>query len=205
MKKVLLVVLLIIVAIAGFYWYRFRNAGKKDNGPKQQPIVVKKHSDAFNNSIASALNSYFEMKMAFVDADTLKIKEYDKKFINELDSISLDELKKDTAGIFETAFSLLGDVKSNANSLLQQTDIKEMRMDFRQVNEQLYSLLKVINYEGEKIYWQHCPMAFGDDNGANWLSHTEEIINPYLGKNHPEYKGTMLHCGEIKDTIKTVQ
>ena len=31
---------------------------------------------------------------------------------------------------------------------------------------------------------------------------TEEIINPYLGKNHPEFKSGMLHCGEVKDSIK---
>jgi len=45
-------------------------------------------------------------------------------------------------------------------------------------------------------------MAFGEDKGADWISNSEEIVNPYLGKNHPEYKGSMLHCGEIKDTIK---
>jgi len=27
-------------------------------------------------------------------------------------------------------------------------------------------------------------------------------VNPYLGKNHPEHKDNMLHCGSIKDTIK---
>jgi hypothetical protein len=45
-------------------------------------------------------------------------------------------------------------------------------------------------------------MAFGEDKGANWISNTEEIINPYLGKNHPEFKSGMLHCGEVKDSIK---
>ena len=41
-----------------------------------------------------------------------------------------------------------------------------------------------------------------EDKGANWISNTPEIINPYLGKNHPEFKATMLHCGETKDSIK---
>jgi hypothetical protein len=35
-------------------------------------------------------------------------------------------------------------------------------------------------------------MAFGEDKGANWIRNTSEIINPYLGKNHPEFKATML-------------
>jgi hypothetical protein len=77
-----------------------------------------------------------------------------------------------------------------------------MRKDFGMVSENLYPFLRTINYEGEKMYWQNCPMAFGDDKGANWISNTREIVNPYLGKNHPEFKGSMLHCGEIKDTIK---
>ena len=96
----------------------------------------------------------------------------------------------------------MNDVKSNAESLLKQTDITEMRQDFRMVSEMFIRCFKTINYEGQKLYWQNCPMAFGEDKGANWISNTEEIINPYLGKNHPEFKGTMLHCGEIKDTIK---
>ena len=70
------------------------------------------------------------------------------------------------------------------------------------VSENLYPLFKTINYEGDAMYWENCPMAFGDDNGANWVSKTKEVINPYLGKNHPTYKATMLHCGIVKDTIK---
>lgn len=202
MKKILLGLLLLVLAVVGFYWYKFSNAGSHNSGPKQQPITLKKHSDSFNRSITIAMNAYFDMSAGFVDADTAKVKSACRSFMTLLDSIPLIELKKDTAGIFETANPALQDIKSNAASLLKQVDIKEMRMDYRQVNEQLYSFLHTINYEGEKLYWQNCPMAFGDDNGANWISNKEEIINPYLGKNHPEYKGTMLHCGETKDTIK---
>jgi len=31
-----------------------------------------------------------------------------------------------------------------------------------------------------------------------WISNTVEVVNPYQAS-----KGDMLHCGEIKDTIKT--
>ena len=62
----------------------------------------------------------------------------------------------------------------------------EMRQDFRMVSENLYPFLKTIGYEGPKLYWQNCPMAFGENKEGNWLSNTSEIINPYLGKNHPD-------------------
>jgi len=201
MKKVVIILLVLILAIAGYYWYKFSNTGE-DSGPKQQPLALKKHSDVFNSSIGSAMRAYFDMKAAFVEADTAGAKGNCRKFIQLLDSIPLSELKNDTAKIYEIALNDFSNIKINAESLLQQTNILEMRKDFGMVSENLYPFFRTINYEGEKMYWQNCPMAFGDDNGANWISNTVDIINPYLGKNHPEYKGTMLHCGEIKDTIK---
>ena len=201
MKKVVLILFVLIAAIAGYYWYMFSKAGGKA-GPKQQPIALKKHSDGFNQSITNVMNAYFDMKAAFVEADTAGAKANCRKFMKLLDSIPLTELKNDTAKIYEMAVNDFSNIKGNAESLLQQSTILEMRKDFGMVSENLYPFLRTINYEGEKMYWQNCPMAFGDDNGANWISNTTEIINPYLGKNHPEFKGSMLHCGEIKDTIK---
>ena len=202
MKKIMLGLLFLILAIAGYYWYMFSKAGATDNGPKQESIVLKKHSEIFNQSVSAAMNAYFDMAAAFVEADTVKVKENGRKFIQLLDSMPLDELKKDTANIYDVAISSFEGIKSNAASILTMTDIQEMRKDFSMVSENLYPFFKLINYEGDNMYWQNCPMAFGDDKGANWISKTKAVINPYLGKNHPEFKGTMLHCGMVKDTIK---
>ncbi len=203
MKKLLFALLLVVLGVAGFYWYRFNNAGKgSDDGAKQLALTLKKHSEAFNAAVATAMGAYFEMKDAFVDADTAKAKEGCRKFIQLIDSIPMNELKTDTLNVYDAAMSDHSNIKSNAQSLLQQTDITEMRKDFSMISENLYPFFRTINYEGEKMYWQNCPMAFGEDKGANWISKTVDVINPYLGKNHPEFKGTMLHCGELKDTIK---
>ncbi len=203
MKKILLALLVVVLGVVGFYWYKFSNDGKGDSGPKQQPLALKKHSDDFNRAVAATMNAYFEMKEAFVNADTAKVKEGCRKFIQLLDSIPMAELKTDTLNIYDAAMGSHSNIKGSAQSILQQTDITEMRKDFSSVSENLYpSFLGTINYEGEKMYWQNCPMAFGDEKEANWISNTEEVVNPYLGKNHPEYKATMLHCGSVKDTIK---
>jgi Protein of unknown function (DUF3347) len=202
MKKVLLICLLLVLGVVGYFWYQFSRTGGGDKGPKQQPVALKKHSVAFNSSVTTAMNAYFDMKAAFVEADTLKVKENARKFISLVDSIPLAELKSDTASIFETAQAHHSDIKANAQSILVQTDITEMRKDFSMVSENLYPFFRVINYEGDPMYWQNCPMAFDDDKEANWISSTVEVINPYLGKNHPKYKAGMLHCGSILDTIK---
>lgn len=202
MKKVFLGLLVLILAIAGYYWYKFSTVAGGNSGPKQEAIVLKKHSAIFNAAVSNAINAYFDMSASFVEGDILNAKANTRKFIQLMDSIPMDELKKDTTNIYDIALNSFSSIKSNAESILVMTDILEMRKDFSMVSENLYPFFKIINYEGEKLYWQNCPMAFGDDKGANWVSKTTEVINPYLGKNHPEYKGTMLHCGMVKDTIK---
>ena len=202
-KKILLVLLFLVLAIAGYVWYKFstdKSGGFE--GEQAKKLEIKSATPLFDGGIKAMLTAYFHMKDAFVEADTLAVKTSCKAMVHIIEGINLEELKKDTSGLITTIEPLLTDVKTNAISVLAQSDIQEMRMDFNQVNQQLYSLLKAINYKGEKVYWQNCPMAFGENREGNWISNTEEIINPYLGKNHPEHKDDMLHCGSIKDTIK---
>jgi len=202
MKKVLGLLVIVLVAFA-VYWFMFRKNGGSGNNIKPAPIALKKHSEAFNASVDKMINGYLAVKDAFVEADTTKAKEMTKQFIGLLDSIQVSELKADTAVIVESAKSSIADIRSNAVSLLAQTDITEMRQDFRMITDMMYpAFFKIINYEGPKLYLENCPMAFGEDKDANWISNSAEIVNPYLGKKHPEYKATMLHCGEVKDTIK---
>ncbi len=201
MKRILAFLAVLLIGF-GAYWF-FLRPKQHDSGPKQAPIALKKHSEKFNNSINTLMMAYYDIKNAFTEDDTTAAKKSTAVFIRILDSIPLDELKKDTAGIFETAKANLSDIRSNATSLIQQPNITEMRHDFSMVTEMMYpSFFKTINYEGPGLYLQNCPMAFGDDKGANWISNSNEIVNPYLGKHHPEYKATMLHCGEVKDSIK---
>jgi len=199
--RILFAIILFAALGIGVWWMFFKD-NTHNEGPKQQQLKVGSHSGEFNQSVEALVTQYLSLKEAFVNADTLKIKEQGKKIIAAIDSIKIDELKKDTTGIFQSAQLLMGDIKSNADAILKETDITEMRQDFRMVSENLFPLLKTIHYEGVKLYWQNCPMAFGEGKDASWISSTDEIINPYLGKNHPEFKGTMLHCGEIKDTIQ---
>lgn len=202
MRRIFGILIFLIVAFT-IYWFFLRTKHSSNNETKQSAITLKKHSMEFNNSIDELMKAYMNIKNAFVEADTTGVKQNNSTFINLLNNIPLTELKKDTAGIFETAQANISDIRSNAESLQRQTDITEMRKDFSMVTEMMYpSFFRTINYEGPDLYLLYCPMAFEENKGANWINNSEEIVNPYLGKNHPKYKGTMLHCGEVKDSIK---
>ena len=202
MKKLFLFAILLIAAFA-LYWFKFRpTEPTTPDQPKQAAITVKKHSEAFNKSVDSVINSYLAIKDALVNEDSVKAKVDGIAFVELLNHFPIDELKKDTSSIFETAQANVGDMKSNAESLTKQTTIDEMRKDFSMVTEMMYpSFFKAINYEGQKLYYTNCPMAF-DNQGANWISNSAQILNPYMGKVHPKYKSSMLGCGEVKDSIE---
>lgn len=201
MKRVLAVVFLLIILAA--VWFLFFKPGNNSQKSVSKPASaeVPKHSSEFNQQITSMMNSYVSMKNAFVDADSSAIKTTTSAFINSVDSLKLDELNEKDSALLIAARQNVSDIKANAEPILKENDLNEMRHDFSMVSENLYPLLKTIGYEGQKLYWQNCPMAFGDDKPANWLSYTSQIMNPYLGKNHPEYKSAMLHCGENMDSL----
>lgn len=203
MKKIFpLIAMVFAVLIAYFIIFYKKDKPKIAEQTKEVSLVLKKHTDAFNNNIDSIIDTYLQIKNAFVDADTATAKSATLLFISKLQALPIEELKKDTTSIYETAKSNLEDIKANANSLLTQTDITEMRKDFSMITEMLYpSFLTTIKYEGKKLYVAQCPMAFDETTQANWISNSNEIVNPYLGKNHPKYKAGMLNCGEVVDSI----
>jgi hypothetical protein len=204
MKKVLLGLLIVILAIAGYVVYKFStNKGGGFEGEQAKKLEMKSATPLFDAGIKAMMASYFTMKDAFVNADTAAAKAACKAMVANIDSVKTDEFKNDTSGLINTVQPLLGDVKSNAESLLSQTVIKEMRLDFNQVNQQMFALLRAIKYKGENLYWQSCPMAFDGDKEANWIDNKsgKARTNPYLGKNDPKYGSGMLNCGEDKDSI----
>ena len=195
---------LIAVFLFGVYFFFTKKSDVIEPETKQEAIVLKKHSDTFNQSINQLVDTYLSVKDAFVEDDTSMIKSKTIEFCKQLETLNLSELAKDSAGIFETVNMTKTDILANANSLLQQNDITEMRRDFSALTDVMYpTFFNAIKYEGPALYLQNCPMAFNDTEPANWISNNKEIVNPYMGKHHPKYHSGMLNCGEIKDTIKS--
>ncbi len=83
-------------------------------------------------------------------------------------------------------------LNSEINTIAASSDIEAQRQAFSKFNEAFYKSLEMFGLKNETAYYQFCPMY---NNGAYWISETEEIRNPYYGDK-------MLDCGETKDTIK---
>ena len=201
MKKVFAVLGILLLLLVGYIWYSFKGGKKQPKGPKPVSLVVSKHSPAFNQSIQSVLNAYYVLSEAFVNWDSAAIATNGVKLNSALDGLTVEELKVDTTGIYETALDPLASAKNEAANISKETSIDSKRTAFNNLSENLRLLFIVVKYDQGKLYWQECPMAFGDDQPGYWLSKTDVVRNPYLGTSHPKYKDGMLHCGGPKDTI----
>ncbi|MBP7557868.1 MAG: DUF3347 domain-containing protein [Chitinophagaceae bacterium] len=202
MKKFFAILLLIIIVGAGsIYLIYFRGGKRNPKGPKPVPMAVSKHSDAFNTSVQQVLAAYYGLSEALVNWDTASSTAKGTALLLALDSLRLDELKADTTGIYQSAADPLQNARAATQTLLQAANLEARRHAFQNISENIRLLIIVVRYDREKLYWQECPMAFGEDEAANWLSKSPEIRNPYLGLHHPDYKDGMLGCGETKATI----
>lgn len=201
MKKVFAILGILVVLMAGYLWFAFKGGKKRDKGPRPVALAVSKHSPAFNQSIQSVLDAYYNLSEAFVNWDTAAVTKNGNELKAALDNLQIEELKSDTTGIYETALDPLSNVKNETSNILSQPSIDNKRTAFNNLSENLRLLMLVVKYDQSKLYWQECPMAFGEDQPGYWLSKTDAVRNPYLGTSHPKYKDGMLNCGGPKDTI----
>ncbi|PAW95165.1 hypothetical protein CKK33_17335 [Mucilaginibacter sp. MD40] len=87
-----------------------------------------------------------------------------------------------------------GDAKEMAEHIGKSAgNLPHQREHFEMLSQDMVDLVKLLG-AGQPLYVDHCPM-YNHNKGANWLSETEAIKNPYLGAQMPT-------CGSIKEEIK---
>jgi uncharacterized protein (UPF0333 family) len=200
MKNVLLVIGVLIAALAGTYFFYLKSDEKGDKGPKEKALAVSKYGDAFTKSISNMMDAYFQLTESFVVWDSVTVGNNAAKLKAALDSVKLDDVKKDTL-IYETAVVSVNNAKAEMEGMLKETTLRAKRESLNILSQQLRDLLITVQYNLQKIYWEECPMAFDGETAANWLGTALPRRNPYLGTSDPVYGKKMLSCGETKDSI----
>ena len=133
------------------------------------------------------------MKDHFVaESDSGSLNQSAKTLKISIDSLPLAELKADSV-LVSTAKSFTEGISSELIGLIGEPTIEAKRRSFQMVSDQLYDLIRTVQYDQAVIFHPYCPMAF-NDQGAYWLSNSREIKNPYVPKK-------MITCGDIKDSI----
>ncbi|MBX2932547.1 MAG: DUF3347 domain-containing protein [Chitinophagaceae bacterium] len=189
MRKIFLYASLLLIVACGS-----NNENQVIEDVPTVPLTQSKNSDAFNSSFKGLMDAYFHLKDNFITESNEMIETYAKQMMTASDSLILSELKGD-AGIAENAKATTQNINTELKSLLAAKDLLAKRKSFNTLTDHVYNLARIVQYDRETIYHQHCPMAFDDDNpDAYWLSRSSDIKNPYLPKH-------MLTCGDVADSL----
>jgi hypothetical protein len=196
MKKTILVfvVLAAVLVIARpFFCNGDDKPAEQKEEAKQQPLSAE-NTDVFNQSFTQLLDAYFNLKDALVASDTAKASAAARSVAAAADSLKINEIKGDSTGVIkETAKTFTGTITGSSQALTAEKDINGKRKEFEMIADAMWSLTRTVRYKGQKLYWQHCPMAF-DNQGAYWMSNERQIKNPYFGDK-------MLTCGSVEDSL----
>jgi Cu(I)/Ag(I) efflux system membrane fusion protein len=111
--------------------------------------------------------------------------------VNKFD---MSKLNDEQMSFYHTQLATLS---KSLKAINESSDIEETRTDLAAISESMYALVKAFQPNRTDLYFQFCPMAKNGD-GANWLSETKEVVNPYMGQR-------MLTCGTTKEVLAFVK
>ncbi len=169
-----------------------RMPGMDMGNEKQNATVEMTEVDpTFIKQLTAFYDAYLKMNEAFIATDAAKVSAEAKNTSAALANVQMELLKGDTHMAWMDQLNIL---KPSLQQIGNSADIAEQRLEYATFNLVFYKSLKLFGLDNDTAYYQFCPMA-NDNQGAFWLSETEEIRNPYFGD-------MMLSCGETRDTLK---
>lgn len=132
--------------------------------------------------------------LVFGDERIGAIYPYYEKLSEHLVAEDVISVKKAALAIEEGAKKMNNSsLESTAAKMVSSDDLGELRRHFKFLSEELIKEIKNSGTEEGSLFIAYCPMAF-DNQGAEWLTVSSTIMNPYYGE-------SMLNCGSIKETL----
>jgi membrane fusion protein, copper/silver efflux system len=148
----------------------------------------------FRRQITGVARAYFDVKNALVNDNPEAASEAARNLSETLAKTDMGLLD---GKAHDHWMMLLKPLEEDTRMIAGTTDIEEQREHFYTLSLHIIEMTESFGLEIDKVYRQFCPMAF-DDEGAPWLSESEEILNPYFGD-------MMLRCGEVQQTYRQGQ
>lgn len=138
------------------------------------------------------VTSYLKLKDALVADNPSSAKKEARELGETIEQVQNSEFDQDGLVAWE---SFKKEIKADANKIAGAENISAMRDRFDELSDSMIGMVKTFRLMEEgTLYVQQCPMA-DNDRGAEWLSLSSEIRNPYFGD-------AMLTCGEVREVIE---
>ena len=178
------------------------NDSKNENREKDHSEKDHDHSDGHhhehgekmsmnmegNGNADAIVSDYLNLKNALVKDDNSTAKEIGEKLFKSLSN--LDASKYSEAQKAELK-DIIVDASEHAEHI-SENPLKHQREHFDILSKDVIDMIAITGTD-KKLYQDFCPM-YNDYKGAQWLSASEEIKNPYYGSK-------MAKCGKIQKEI----
>lgn len=141
--------------------------------------------------LSEIVTAYLKLKNSLVSDNFSRAKENVAALEKITQNLNVPGLNEQAKTVWK---SYREQLEKETNVLLITNDIEDFRNGFVKLSTTLIGLVKTFQLMDETLYVLHCPMA-KSNKGADWLSLSTEIRNPYFGTK-------MLKCGEVRDTLQ---
>lgn len=166
--------------------------GTQVTAPAQSdPVKVVTVSESAKEALKPLINDYLQLKDALVNDNLEEARQAVEKFQTDLSKINMSLFTGESHNVW---MKYSDNLKKATEHLSHAKDIEETRKGFHLLSDTMIGLVEAFRPVEGNIYVQHCPMA-DSNKGADWLSLSKEIRNPYFGE-------AMLTCGEVTQEIK---
>lgn len=161
-----------------------------DESTKMEVKVFDNVDPSVKSQINGFITDYFVVNQALIEDNQDGAKAAAKKLSETVSKFDMSKLEGDQMDFYH---GQLSKINGALTGIEKSADIEETRLELAPLSEAMYSLAKAYHPNDTELYYQFCPMARNNE-GANWLSKTKEIINPYMGQR-------MLKCGRTQETL----
>jgi Cu(I)/Ag(I) efflux system membrane fusion protein len=163
--------------------------------PEVKPKAAVLKTLSVDNQAKEALQplyaSYLKWKDSLTNDDFAEAQKMATSMKSALDKINMSLFKGDAHNAW---MKYQGSLSNSLEHVQHFSGIEQLRKAFQTVSSTMIDMTNTFKPLAETIYVQHCPMA-DNNKGADWLSTSKEIKNPYFGS-------SMLTCGEVTKEIK---
>jgi hypothetical protein len=158
------------------------------------PGISQIDSLSSKDPIAPVLTAYLNLKNALAKDDESSTLESAKVLFKAIEGVDMSKFNPAQHKVWMTYAKKLS---YDAEHIKGTKEMDHQREHFVSLSKAMHEVEKALNSNSMTLYYQFCPMA-NDGKGAYWLSETEKIKNPYMGKKMPS-------CGSTKETLNSAK
>ena len=160
----------------------------QEDGENQEDSGKMMAENAGNNATNAIIDNYLQIKNALVADDQETAAQAGGKLVGKFEDFDQSNYSSEEQ---QELADIIEDAKEHAEHIAESA-IDHQREHFDILSKDVIDMIAITG-TNKKLYQDFCPM-YNNNKGAQWLSASKEIKNPYFGSK-------MMDCGKIQKEI----